>query len=52
VLLTAGSKIGDTYEQEESATIRNFRIVQAEGNRQVNRDTMHYNLQMVIAVGA
>jgi hypothetical protein len=38
-------------ELEESATIRNFRIVQAEGKRQVNRDIMHYNLQMIIAVG-
>ena len=36
---------------EESATIRNFRIVQTEGSRQVSRDTKHYNLQMIIAVG-
>ena len=36
---------------EEAATIRNFRIVQTEGSRQVTRDTKHYNLQMVIAVG-
>lgn len=33
------------------STIRNFRIVQTEGNRQVNRDVKHYNLQMIIAVG-
>ena len=38
-------------EQDESATIRKFRIVQTEGSRQVTRDTMHYNLQMIIAVG-
>ena len=38
-------------ELEESATIRNFRIVQTEGSRQVTRDTKHYNLQMIIAVG-
>ena len=38
-------------ELEESATIRNFRIVQIEGSRQVSRDTMNYNLQMIIAVG-
>lgn len=36
---------------EEAATIRNFRIVQTEGSRQVTRDTKHYNLQMIIAVG-
>lgn len=38
-------------ELEEGATIRNFRIVQTEGTRQVTRDTKHYNLLMVIAVG-
>ena len=32
-------------------TIRNFRIVQTEGSRQVTRDTKHYSLQMIIAVG-
>ena len=36
---------------EEDATIRNFRIVQTEGSRQVTRDTKHYSLQMIIAVG-
>ena len=35
----------------ESSTIRKFRIVQDEGNRQVNRDVIHYNLQMIISVG-
>ena len=38
-------------ELEEGATIRNFRIVQTEGTRQVARDTKHYNLQIIIAVG-
>ena len=38
-------------ELEEESTIRNFRIVQTEGVRKVNRDTKHYNLQMIIAVG-
>ena len=38
-------------ELEESATIRKFRIVQTEGSRQVRRETNHYNLQMIIAVG-
>ena len=44
-------KIYADSELEESATIRNFRIVQTEGSRQVTRDTKYYNLQMIIAVG-
>ncbi|NCE98218.1 virulence RhuM family protein [Emergencia sp. 1XD21-10] len=44
-------KIYSDSELEEEATIRNFRIVQTEGSRQVSRDTKHYNLQMIIAVG-
>ena len=35
----------------EEATIRNFRIVQNEGSRQVGREVKHYNLQMIIAIG-
>ena len=38
-------------ELTEDATIRNFRIVQIEGNREVSRKIKHYNLQMIIAVG-
>ena len=45
------TKIYTDKELEEAATIRNFRIVQTEGTRQVNRDVKHYNLQMIIAVG-
>ena len=44
-------KIYADSELGESATIQKFRIVQTEGNRQVTRDTMHYNLQMITAVG-
>ena len=44
-------KIYSDSELEEDSTIRNFRIVQTEGSRQVSRDTKHYNLQMIIAVG-
>ena len=44
-------KIYADSELEEVATIRNFRIVQTEGSRQVTRDTKHYNLQMIIVVG-
>lgn len=36
---------------EESATIRKFRIVQTEGERQITREVNHYSLQMIIAVG-
>ena len=45
------SKIFSDGELQEEATIRKFRIVQQEGNRMVNRNTIHYNLQMIIAVG-
>ena len=44
-------KIYFDSELEEDSTIRNFRIVQTEGSRQVTRDTKHYSLQMIIAVG-
>lgn len=43
-------KIYEDGELTEEATIRNFRIVQTEGSRQITRDTKHYNLQMIIAV--
>ena len=39
-------KIYSDSELEEDATIRNFRIVQTEGSRQVTRNMKHYNLQM------
>ena len=54
VLPTINEHIKKIYadsELEETATIRNFRIVQTEGSRQVTRDTKHYSLQMIIAVG-
>ncbi|WP_416331551.1 virulence RhuM family protein [[Clostridium] innocuum] len=44
-------KIISDGELTETATIRKFRIVQTEGSRQVNREVIHYNLQMIIAVG-
>lgn len=44
-------KIYADSELQKEATIRKFRIVQTEGSRQVSRDVMHYNLQMIIAVG-
>lgn len=38
-------------ELEELATTRNFRVVQKEGNRDVSRDVIFYNLDVIIAVG-
>ncbi|MHC1771283.1 MAG: virulence RhuM family protein [Flexilinea sp.] len=38
-------------ELQEEATIRNFRIVQPEGNRSVARDVDLHNLDVIIAVG-
>ena len=39
-------KILSDGELTEEATIRKFRIVQTEGSRQVNREVIHYNLQI------
>jgi len=44
-------KIYSDGELTEEVTIRKFRIVQEEGTRKVNRELIHYNLQMIIAVG-
>ncbi len=44
-------KIFADAELDEDATIRNFLIVQTEGNRQVKREIKHYSLQLIIAVG-
>ena len=44
-------KIYEDKELTEDSTIRNFRIVQKEGNREVSRNIAHYNLQMIIAIG-
>lgn len=40
-----------TKELNEFSTIRNFRIVQKEGKRDVEREVNHYNLDMIISVG-
>lgn len=44
-------KILSDGELSENSTIRKFRIVQNEGTRSVQREVLHYNLQMIIAVG-
>ena len=38
-------------ELAREATIRNFRIVRQEGQRQVEREIEHYNLDVIISVG-
>lgn len=43
--------IYDDNELDKEATIRKFRIVQLEGTRKVQREIIHYSLQMAIAVG-
>ena len=44
-------KVYDDSELEPEATIKKYLTVQTEGSRQVQRETNHYNLQMIIAVG-
>ena len=38
-------------ELQEGATCRNFRQVRLEGNRNVEREIPHYNLDMIISLG-
>mgnify|MGYP000853428074 FL=1 len=41
----------DEGELLEAATIKDFLIVRLEGQREVQRNIAHYNLDMVISVG-
>lgn len=43
--------IFDEGELAREATIRNFRIVRTEGNREVSREVEHYSLPVILAVG-
>ena len=46
--------IKNIYEEgelEENSTCKNYLQVQTEGNRTVQRNSRHYNLEMIIAVG-
>lgn len=43
--------IFESGELEEVSTVKNFLTVQKEGNREVKRDVIHYNLDAIIAVG-
>ncbi|MFC2186706.1 virulence RhuM family protein [Fulvivirgaceae bacterium LMO-SS25] len=45
------SNIFETDELQKEATVRNFRTVQKEGERLVNRDLEYYNLDAIISVG-
>ncbi|MDR1723999.1 MAG: virulence RhuM family protein [Tannerella sp.] len=40
-----------TYELDRNSTVRNFRTVQKEGNREVVRRIDYFNLDMIIALG-
>ena len=44
-------EIFKSNELDETSTIRKFRTVQTEGNRQVTRDVEFYNLDAIISVG-
>ena len=43
--------IYDEAELSQNSTIRKFRIVQKDGNRDVSRDIDFYNLDVIISVG-
>jgi hypothetical protein len=51
---TINEHLVNIYDEEElirEATIRKFRIVRAEGSRQVARELEHYSLPAILAVG-
>ncbi len=51
---TISEHIKNVFEEgelEPSATVRNFRTVQTEGNREVERAIDYYNLDVIISVG-
>ena len=51
---TINHHIKEIYADGEltpEATIRNYRIVQMEGVRTVERDVEHYNLEIILAIG-
>jgi len=51
---TITEHIGNIFKEgelNEILTRRNFRLVRLEGNRQVERDVEHYNLDVIISVG-
>ena len=51
---TVNEHLASVYSEREieaERTIRKFRIVQAEGTREVRRDVEHYSLEAILAVG-
>ena len=51
---TITEHIGNIFKEgelDENSTRRNFRLVRLEGNREVERDVEHYNLDVIISVG-
>ena len=51
---TVNEHLASAYKEREilrEATIRKFRIVRQEGDRQVEREVEHYNLDAIFAVG-
>lgn len=51
---TISEHINNVYKEGElvkRSTVRKFRIVQKEGNREINRNISHYNLDVIISVG-
>ncbi len=51
---TINEHLANVFEEGElrrEATIRKFRIVRREGNREVAREVEHYNLPAILAVG-
>lgn len=51
---TINHHLKEIYEEGElqrEATIRQYRIVRSEGNREVAREIEHYNLPVILAVG-
>jgi prophage maintenance system killer protein len=51
---TVNEHISNIYKEDElkkDSTIRNFRIVQKEGKREVEREIDFYNLDVIISVG-
>ncbi len=51
---TINEHIKNIYKTKEliaKPTIRNFRIVQKEGKREISREIKHYNLDLILSVG-
>lgn len=45
------NKIYNEDELNENSTSANYALIQKEGNREVTRNVLYYNLDMVISVG-